>query len=100
NAKGLGVAGREFNATTFDEITTERIRLEMDAAEQAPTSTGITEVRVFDLGHSPDFPPQVTAGIERDVVLGGRTFLLGSAKALHRDENNEIAYQWSASGPG
>ena len=100
NAKGLGVAGREFNTTTFDEITTERIRLEIDAADEAPTSTGITEFRVFDSGHSPDFPPMVTAGIERDVVLGGRTFLLGSAKALHRDENNEIAYAWSASGPG
>ena len=29
---GLGVAGDQFNETTFDEITTDQIRLEMDSA--------------------------------------------------------------------
>ena len=31
NASGLGVAGGQFNSTTFDEVATSKLRLEMDA---------------------------------------------------------------------
>ena len=31
NPSGLGVAGKQFNATTFDEVRTSKLRLEMDS---------------------------------------------------------------------
>ncbi|MGN6370418.1 MAG: beta-L-arabinofuranosidase domain-containing protein [Phycisphaerae bacterium] len=100
NAKGLGLSGREFNSTTFDEVKTDRIRLEMDAEGPPQISTGITEFRVFDSGRSPAFPPTVNAGIERDVVLGGRTFLQGTARTLRAADQQNVSYEWSAQGPG
>ena len=60
NADGLGVEGNKFNTTTFDEITTMKLRLEMDSSGQL--STGILGWKVYDSGKSPDFPPTVVAG--------------------------------------
>jgi hypothetical protein len=80
NASGLGVEGNKFNATTFDEVTTAKLRLEMDG--DAENSTGILEWRVLDSGKSPDFPPTVSAGVDRVVILGGKTYLDGQAKSL------------------
>ena len=82
NAQGLGVKGDAWNVTTFDEITTNKIRLEMDAEGGPQVSTGITEFRVFDSGKSPKFPPRVKAGIDRVVVLGGKTYLNGELRQL------------------
>jgi len=99
NAKGLGLDGTGWNATTFDEITTSKIRLEMDAEEGLQISTGITEFRVFDSGKSPKFPPRVKAGVDRVVVLGGKTFLNGELRQI--DSGNDSQITWSkASGPG
>ena len=68
NASGLGVEGDKFNVTTFPEVTTARLRLEMDGSENF--STGILEWRVLDSGKSPEFPPRVNAGVDRDVMAG------------------------------
>jgi len=56
NAVGLGVEGNKYNTTTFDEITTSKLRLEFDSDE---ASTGILEFKVYDAGKSPKFPPVV-----------------------------------------
>jgi uncharacterized protein len=101
NAKGMGVEGNTFNITTFDEITTTRIRLEIDAVDAPLISTGLTEFRVFDSGKSPAFPPMVKAGPERDVVIGGRTFLSGRAKGLSHGVGPGATLLWTkTSGPG
>lgn len=97
NSSGLGVAGDRFNVTTFDEITTPRLRLEMDG--NGEFSTGILEWRVLDSGKSPAFPPIVKAGVDRDVMLDGKTYLSGSVKVLKPSE--AVTMQWSReSGPG
>lgn len=97
NASGLGVAGDRFNVTTFDEVTTAKLRLEMDGNETF--STGILEWRVLDSGKSPEFPPTVTAGVDRAVMLGGKTYLAGSVKSLKQDSPAKVS--WSKeSGPG
>ncbi len=84
-----------YNGLRFDEITTTRLRLEMDAQEKF--STGILEWKVYDSGKSPGFPPQVQADVDRTVVLSGKTYLKGQIKAL----SNDTRIQWSkASGPG
>ena len=98
NASGLGVAGDKFNATAFDEVTTSRLRLEMDS--EGTFSTGVLEWRVYDSGKSPDFPPMVSAGIDRVVMLGGKTYLHGHVKSLKPD-GAAAGLRWSKeSGPG
>jgi len=96
NASGLGLAGSQYNTTTFDEVQTAKLKLEIDSNETF--STGILEWKVYDSGKSPDFPPTVTAGVDRVVVLGGKTYLAGTIKVLKGDA---AAVTWSkASGPG
>ncbi len=98
NASGLGVAGSTFNSTTFDEVKTTKLRMEIVSDGQL--STGILEWKVYDSGNSPMFPPSVVAGIDRDVILGGKTYLLGAAKSV-QSGSESIATEWSkASGPG
>jgi hypothetical protein len=48
--KGLGVGEGKFNTTTFEEVTTSKLRLEIDSSEQF--STGILDWRVYDPVHS------------------------------------------------
>lgn len=99
NAKGLGVEGSGSNETTFDEITTSKMRLEMDAEGGPQISTGITEFRVFDSGKSPKFPPRVKAGVDRVVVLGAKTFLNGELRQFDFDNDSQVSWR-KATGPG
>ncbi|MBB5353620.1 hypothetical protein HNR46_003881 [Haloferula luteola] len=97
SAEGLGVEGDTFNRTTFQPITTTRLRLEMDGSESF--STGVLEWRVFDTGDSPAFPPDTHAGLDRSVMLDGPTYLHGQVKALKHADQLEL--QWrKLSGPG
>jgi len=96
NPAGLGVAGDQFNTTTFDEVNTSKLRLEITS--DGRLSTGILEWKVYDSGKSPAFPPTATAGIDRVVILGGKTYLAGAVKSL---TDNGIQVKWSKeSGPG
>ena len=97
NASGLGVLADQYNVTTFDEITTAKLRLEMDGNENF--STGILEWRVLDSGKSPEFPPQVSAGVDRDVILGGKTYLSGTVKFLKPGASAKVVWSRQA-GPG
>lgn len=96
-ASGLGVSGGRYNTTTFDEVRTSRLRLEIDGNDQY--STGIIEWKVIDSGKSPEFPPTVQAGVDRVVILGGKTYLAGSVKGLK--PGRVVEAEWSkVSGPG
>src|SRR6266550_5918676 len=97
NASGLGVEGDKFNTTTFEEVTTTKLRLEIDSDEQF--STGILEWKVYDSGKSPDFPPSVVAGVDRVVMLGGKTYLSGKVKSLKPDSAARVTWTKEA-GPG
>ncbi len=98
NPSGLGVEENRYNTTTFDEVTTSKLRLEMDS--DGTFSTGILEWKVYDSGKSPDFPPSVQAGVDRVVVLGGKTYLSGHVKTL-QGKGGDVKVAWSKkSGPG
>jgi hypothetical protein len=97
NARGLGVAEDTFNTTLFDEVHTDKLRLEINSDGQH--STGILEWRVFSSGVVPDFPPAVDAGIDRSVVLGGNTYLMGKADWLKPTGNNHALWT-KETGPG
>src|SRR4029079_14564609 len=70
-----------------------------DAEGGPQISTGITEFRVFDSGKSPKFPPRVKAGVDRVVVLGGKTFLNGEMRQLDSGTDSQVSWS-TASGPG
>lgn len=98
NPSGLGVAEHQYNTTTFDEVRTSRLRLEIDS--DGRYSTGLLEWKVYDSGKSPDFPPRVTAGVDRVVILGGKTYLNGEIQTL-AGKGDSMKVTWSkASGPG
>ena len=98
NPSGLGVAGDRYNTTTFEKVTTEKLRLEIDSNDTF--STGILEWKVYDAGDSPDFPPRVEAGVDRTVMLGGKTYLNGSMRALAGKGAAPVVAWSKVSGPG
>jgi hypothetical protein len=95
---GLGLAPDKYNTITFTEVSTTRLRLELDSNGTA--STGLLEWKVYDSGKSPNFAPSVKAGADRVVVLSGKTYLNGTM----RDDGKVNAVPtvtWSKdSGPG
>jgi hypothetical protein len=98
NASGQGVALNQYNETTFDEVRTPKLKLEIDS--DGPLSTGILEWKVYDSGHSPAFAPSVVAGVDRTVILGGKTWLNGKIKALKPDSSGTPVSWGKESGPG
>ncbi len=96
-ARGLGTAADVFNLTTFDEVKTEKLRLEV--LPDGEHAAGILEWRVFNAGPVPSLPPVIHAGIDRSVVIGGQTYLAG--KAIWLQDRPENTSRWSKlSGPG
>lgn len=97
NARGFGVDPNSYNTTSFDPVTTEKLRLEVTA--DGTHSLGILEWKVFSSGPVPLFPPTVAAGVDRSVVLGGKTYLAGKADWLVPPANQRT--RWAkVSGPG
>lgn len=90
----IGVERDVFNALSFKKVKTTKLRLEMDGNQ---ASTGVLEWKVLDSGQSPNFPPRVTAGVDRSVVLNGQTYLSGNVKTLKGDF--QIAWA-KETGPG
>ncbi|MDP7286653.1 MAG: glycoside hydrolase family 127 protein [Phycisphaerae bacterium] len=97
NPKGLGVEKDKLNTTTFDEVKTSKLRLEIDG--NGSYSTGILEWKAYNVGPMPDFPPAVIAGVDRVVMCGGKTYLSGKMQAIGgKDAAKSV---WSkGSGPG
>jgi uncharacterized protein len=95
---GLGLDRDKFNHSSFPEVTTSRLRLEFDS--NGTFSTGVLEWRVYDSGKSPNFPPAVLAGVDRVVVLPGRTYLTGSARDDGKPSPTPKLLWRKESGPG
>jgi DUF1680 family protein/alpha-L-arabinofuranosidase len=97
-ASGLGLAENQFNATTYPELTTTKLRLEFDG--NGESSTGILEWKVYDSGASPNFAPSVSAGVDRAVVGKAPTHLSGKARDDGKP-NPTPSLRWAReSGPG
>ena len=98
DAAGLGLVKDKFNPTTFPEVTTTKLRLEIDSEGRA--STGLLEWRIYDSGKSPNFAPVVEAGVDRVVVLSGKTYLEGKVKDDGKPTPTPKVIWSKASGPG
>lgn len=95
NAAGFGLANSQYNATTFDEIKTTKLRIELDSADRG-TST-LLEWAVYKTDNSASPAPIVIAGIDRDVMTGGKSYLAGTIKSVTPVSQTT----WTkASGPG
>ncbi len=80
NATGFGLANNQYNATTFDEIKTTKLRLALDSADRA--SATLVEWAVYKTENSPSPAPLVVAGMDRDVMIGGKTYLAATIKSV------------------
>ena len=78
NASGLGTEADKYNTTTFNEVKASRLRLEIDS--DGTDGNGILQWKVLIRARRPISPPIVTAGEDRSVVVGGKTYLSGTAK--------------------
>ena len=94
NPVGLGLVNDKYNNTVFNEVTTTRLRLEVDSVDRF--SNTILEWKVLKTLNSPEVAPVITAGGDRDVVVGGRTYLSASIKSVDPLKNTI----WTAKGPG
>jgi hypothetical protein len=54
--------------------------LELDSADRG--SSTLQEWLVYPSENSTPYPPVVIAGIDRDVIIGGKTFLSGTIKSV------------------
>ena len=93
-ASGLGLLSKQYNKTSFEEVKTTKLRLELDSADRGPAA--LLEWQVFASPASAPYPPVVSAGIDRDVMLGGKTYLAGVVKSVTPVDKLE----WKATGPG
>ena len=92
NPVGLGVEGNKYNTTTFEEITTRKLKLEFDSIESA--STGILEFKVYDAGKSPKFPPvaKVNRFVARAAAAIAPSPLLRKEFAVTKDVRRARVY--------
>lgn len=94
NPSGLQVESDKFCYTTFNAVSTTRLLLELDSL--GSLFSPLVEWQVFKPYNSPDVAPVVAAGVDRQVVSGGKTYLTGLIKSV--DKLKKI--RWSAKGPG
>ena len=95
NASGFGVENNKYNLTTFDPVQTTKVRLELDSVDRFTVT--ILEWMVFQTENTANHPPIATAGADRSVVIGGRTYLSGKTKSVTPVTN--ITWE-KKSGPG
>ncbi len=92
---GLGAVINQYNTTTFTAVTTTALRLSFTSA--GAQSTGILQWKVYDTGASSNFPPIVSADVDRDVVSGGTTYLKGTVQDDGKPYVNPVV-SWSLAG--
>jgi len=81
NTAGLGLESGKYNPTSFDEVTTTRLRLVMDSSDRY--SSTLAEWTVAESPNSHPIAPLVMAGADRDVMLDGKTWLSGHTRSVH-----------------
>jgi DUF1680 family protein len=95
--QGLGTAPDRLNTSTFNEVRTNILRLEL--IPEGEHAVGFLEWKVSNAGAIPSLPPIVHAGVDRSVVIGGQTYLSGNGVWLQDRPGNAV--RWSkVSGPG
>jgi len=93
--EGLGLESGIFNTTTFDPVETTALRIAVDSA--LSLALNVVEWKVYLAPGAPGVAPIISAGQDRVVMQGGRTWLTGSAKSV----TGLTGVRWTKkSGPG
>jgi hypothetical protein len=80
NPNGFEKQVNQLNTTFFDEIKTTKIRLELDSADRGLQT--VLEWIVFKTNNSASPAPLVSAGLDRNVMINGKTYLNASVKSV------------------
>ena len=77
---GLGLENNEYNRTTFDPVQTTKLRLRSILLKGFPEPflNGWYFRQRIPLNH----PPIAIAGVDRSVIIGGKTYLSGKTKSV------------------
>ena len=94
NPSGLGLVNDQYNKTTFTEVTTTKLLVELDSVERFLTP--VLEWQVLKSAGAPAVAPVIKAGGDRDVMVGGKTYLSGEIRTVDPLKNTK----WTAEGPG
>ncbi|MHC1733232.1 MAG: glycoside hydrolase family 127 protein [Bacteroidales bacterium] len=94
NPSGLGLENDIFNHTTFTEVSTTKLMLEVDSVERFLSP--VLEWQVFKPENAPAVAPVIAAGGDRMVVTGGKTYLSGLIRSVDPLKRT----LWTAEGPG
>ncbi|MGQ9621002.1 MAG: beta-L-arabinofuranosidase domain-containing protein [Bacteroidales bacterium] len=95
NQTGPEIRDKVFNKSTFDEIKTTGLRLEIET--DSAFAAGILEWVVYAAPSCPIMPPVVDAGDDRTVLINGKTYL--SAEIKSADPVKKASWEKKA-GPG
>jgi uncharacterized protein len=97
NAQASSIEANRFNAVSFDPVRTRKLRLRFSG--NGKKSAGIIQWRVWSAGELPALAPVAEAGVDRVVMVGAPTYLMGAAHSL--DPAPAPALRWrKVSGPG
>lgn len=95
NVSGLEVLNKSLTTISFDEVKTTKLRLEGDSS--LFFNANVIEWEVYQAKNSPGHPPVISGLGDRDVMLGGITYLSASVKSVTPVDK----VVWKAlSGPG
>ncbi|GAB3902798.1 glycoside hydrolase family 127 protein [Mucilaginibacter boryungensis] len=76
---GAEIQNDKLSTVSFDEITTSKLRLEADSTDRQITP--LQEWIVYQTEGSAGYAPVVIAGVDRDVMLNGKTYLSGRVRS-------------------
>lgn len=92
-ATGFGIAADQFNTTSFKPVKTQRLRLEIEP--DGSKNFALLQWKAY--GRPVLLLPRVNAGLDRTLIAGGETYLLGTVRAL----GEQPALLWRKTvGPG
>lgn len=93
----IGLKADQYNESSFPEIKTTKLRLEIDGDSEF--STGVLEWIVLDSGNSSRFPPEVHAGGDLNIDATADVFLKGRVHAIGENKPEIEWKKTSGHGP-
>ena len=95
NPKGLGFSIAEYNKTTFDEVETSKLRIDVEGVQRLTSC--LLEWKVIQSPNSKNLPPIVKTNGDRTVMMGAKTYLTADVKSV--SPPNKLSWK-KVSGPG
>jgi uncharacterized protein len=96
NAQVPVIEANRFNALRFSAERTRKLRLRFSG--DGKKSAGVIQWRVWSAGDVPALAPVAEAGVDRVVMVGAPTYLMGAAHVL-AGASNKVRWR-KVSGPG